>query len=578
MAAVMDIIASINKVLWHECTLYLLLVAGVLFTIWTKFVQFRILGHGVAVTRGVYDNPKDPGAINHFQALSAALSATIGLGNIGGVALAVAIGGPGAVFWMWVVGFLGMALKTVEITLAMMYRDTSDADDPHGGAMWVIDKTLGAKGGIWKVLAKAIGGLFCVTLLIMTMAGGNMFQTWNVADLTLSYFGVPKIATGIILSILVGMVIIGGIRRIGHVAARLVPVMCMLYILAGLAVLAVNITQIPGMLKLIFTSAFTGTEASGAFLGGTLGIVFKVGMQRALFSNEAGLGSAPIAHAAAKTSEPAREGVVGGLGPFIDTICICTLTALVILSTGTWNRESLGPMTGVVKMSQNSDATTLQAPTAISALPILPDGEKWIPGTKVFLVVEGLDSTTGQMSRQKLFGVIAAGDRGYAKSINWEAPPEQARWIKDDTGSPMTGVYRDYAGATLTAHAFDLAFPGLGKWLVTLASWMFAVSTMISWSYYGEQGVVYLVGKRGILPYKFLFLVLAVVGAVIVTSNVQLGHLADFGTGWMLWANMIIVLLMGRLAVRKLADYFERLDKGEFHPHNAPKLTDMVRE
>lgn len=569
MQVVMQWIGEINSILWGPWTLYVLLLAGIVFTIWTRFSQFRVLTHGVSVTRGVYDDPRDPGAINHFQALCAALSATVGLGNIGGVAVAIALGGPGALVWMWLVGFLGMALKTVEITLSMMYRNTDDPDDPHGGAMWVVDKTLGAKGGARRVLARTIGVVFCVTCLIMTMAGGNMFQTWNVADLTLNYFGVPKIATGIVLAVVVGLVIVGGIKRIGHVAGRLVPLMCILYLLSALAVLALYITDIPAMLLLVVKSAFAPTAASGAFLGGTVGFAFQTGMQRALFSNEAGLGSAPIAHSAAKTSEPAREGVVGGLGPFIDTICICTLTALVIIATGTWNRAPHGLLKGNVELISDNGTTSLSAPTSIDALPRLPSGERWVRGMQVFLLV---DTDTG---RDRIHGEIE-GENGFAETIKWGDVPEHAHWVAGADGTPIKGVFRNFAGATLTGHAFDRAFPGLGKWMVTLAAWLFAVSTMISWSYYGEQAVVYMAGKRWVLLYKFAFLALAIVGAVIVKNNKQLGDLADFGTGWMLWANMFIVLSLGFLAVRTLNDYFQRLDGGAFHPHAKPSITDVV--
>ena len=210
-----------------------------------------------------------------------------------------------------------------------------------GGAMWVVEKVVGAAGGGWKVAARVIGVFFCITLIISTFTGGNMFQSWNVAQLTQGYFGVPPVATGIVMALIVGLVIIGGIKRIGTVAGKLVPFMCLLYLLAGLSVLAMHVADIPGLFVLIFKSALNPTEASGAFIGGSVGFAFMQGMKRALFSNEAGQGSAPIAHAAAKTNEPAREGVVGGIGPFIDTLCICTLTALVILSTDTWNRAPL---------------------------------------------------------------------------------------------------------------------------------------------------------------------------------------------------------------------------------------------
>lgn len=573
MSGIMEFVGWFNGWVWGPWTLYILLGAGILFTLWTRFSQFRVLTHGVQVARGVYDNPSDPGAINHFQALSAALSATIGLGNIGGVAVAISLGGPGALVWMWVVGFLGMALKTVEITLTMMYRNTDDPDDPHGGAMWVIEKTLGARGGGAAVAARVIGTVFSVTLIIMTIAGGNMFQTWNVADLTLTYFGVPKVATGIVLAIIVGLVIIGGIKRIGRVAARLVPVMCVLYLLAGLAVLAVHVQDIPAMFALIFSSAFGATEATGAFLGGSMGFAFQQGMKRALFSNEAGLGSAPIAHAAAKTAEPAREGIVGGMGPFIDTLCICTLTALVIIATGAWNRGPVGPLDGPVSL-QNG---LLVAPTNIDALPELPVTESWQPNTQIFLLVEvpGENDSTPP-TRARVFGTIQADANGRPSEIAWDQPPQNATWTLDENQEPILGVFRDYVGATLTGHAFDNAFPGLGKYLVTLAAWMFAISTMISWSYYGEQGMIYMLGKRSVLPYKFAYLVLAVIGAFLVQNSTELADLQDFGTGGMLLANMIIVLSMGGLAVHCLDQYWEHLRRGDFHPHKKPPLEDVL--
>ncbi|MBT8144904.1 MAG: amino acid carrier protein, partial [Gammaproteobacteria bacterium] len=315
---------AINAVLWHEYVLFLLLGTGVVLTFWSGFCQYRALTHGTKVLRGAYDDPDDPGAINHFQALSAALSATVGLGNIGGVALAIALGGPGAVFWMWVVGFFGMSIKLTEVTLSMIYRNTDDPDNPHGGPMWVIDKGLSRMKPELAGFAKILAMIFCVTLLVSTVTGGNMFQAWNVAGLTQQYFGIPGLVTGIFLATVVATVIIGGIKRIGAVAGRLVPLMVGMYLAAGTYVLIVNADQIPSMFALIVSSAFSPTEATGAFLGGTMASAFLFGLKRALFSNEAGQGSSPIAHSAAKTDEPVREGVVAGLEPFIDTLVVCT--------------------------------------------------------------------------------------------------------------------------------------------------------------------------------------------------------------------------------------------------------------
>ena len=236
MDAFWNIVGSINGMLFSEFTIYALLISGVAFTIWSGFGQYYALTHGTAVVRGKFDNHDDPGAISHFQALSTALSATVGLGNIGGVAVAVALGGPGAVFWMWIIGLLGMSLKMTEVTQSMMYRDTTDPENPHGGPMYVIREGLKKRSeGLGKIGA-VVGGIFVLTLITSAITGGNMFQAWIVANISESYFGIPEIATGIILTVLVGAVIIGGIKRIGKAAGIIVPGMCAIYFLAALYV------------------------------------------------------------------------------------------------------------------------------------------------------------------------------------------------------------------------------------------------------------------------------------------------------------------------------------------------------
>jgi AGCS family alanine or glycine:cation symporter len=572
--------------IWGPATFIGLLGAGILFTLWTRITQYRVMTHGIDVVRGVYDDPDDPGAINHFQALSAALSATVGLGNIAGVALAIGAGGPGALVWMWIVGFFGMALKNVEITLAMMYRDTSDPENPSGGAMHVVRQVLGDKGPFLATVGKIAGVLFCVTLIISTITGGNMFQAWSVAGLSEAYFGVPKLATGIILAVVVGMVILGGIRRIGTVAGKLVPFMCLLYLLSGLAVLAINSAEIPRVFSLIFSSAFGETEASGAFVGGTLGYAFMIGMKRALFSNEAGQGSAPIAHAAAKTGEPAREGIVGGLGPFIDTICICTLTALVILTTNTWNRPAIGdlkaPISMVQSLGEDSDTLVYSVESA-AQVSDLPEQrlDDWSQGDKLFLraQVDGAIHKDRNNSIVLVKGVVVTTpvdperpDAATELQVEWDKvtlSPDSWRGMAggltlEKSKTDGFGVYRDYEGAQLTAFAFDRVFPGLGKWLVTIAAWLFAISTMISWSYYGEKGVTYLFGTGGVIPYKLIFLVLIVIGAFGIESSDEMLLLADLGTGSMLVINIPIILCLGGLAVKCLRDYDRKFLNGEF--------------
>ena len=586
----MDFLGQLGSILWGPWTFIALMLAGVVFTIWTKFTQYRSLTHGIAVIRGVYDDPNDPGAINHFQALSAALSATVGLGNIGGVALAIAAGGPGSLFWMWIIGALGMALKTVEITLSQMYRNIDDPDNPHGGAMWVVDKVVASKGGGWKVFGKSFAVFFCITLLISSITGGNMFQAWSVANLTQGYFDVPRVATGIILAVVIGLVIIGGIKRIGKVAGKLVPLMCVLYLLAAFAVLSVHVADIPSMIMMVVRDAFSPTQAAGSFIGGSIAWAFSTGLRRALFSNEAGQGSAPIAHAAAKTDEPAREGIVGGIGPFIDTICICTLTALVIIATGTWNREAMADYGSPIHVERVGDPDSLTwrivADDSLENLPTPADGP-WQAGDRIYLVaeVQGAVNKKTHSNRLRWESSIEPAENITNPDV---AVPLHVAWkdIKlapaDFEGTPTDlklvspGIWRRYEGAQLTAHAFDRQFPGLGKWLVTVAAWLFAVSTMISWSYYGEQGMVYMLGLRSVLPYKFVYLICVVIGAEWIRSTDQMEVIMDIGTGAMLWSNIPIVLTLGYLAVRCLADYDRRLKAGEFPRHQAPSLTEVA--
>jgi alanine or glycine:cation symporter, AGCS family len=673
-----QIIGAINSVLWHDVVLYIVLATGVLFTFWSGFSQYRALTHGTQVIRGRYDDPSDPGAINHFQALATALSATVGLGNIGGVALAIAVGGPGAVFWMWMVGIFGMALKTTEVTLAMLYRNTDDPDNPHGGPMWVAKHGFARLG--LPMLGTTIGGIFCVTVIISATTGGNMFQAWNVAEITNSYFpSVPKFVVGVILAVIVGAVIIGGIKRIGAVAGRLVPLMCALYLLAALYVLIAHIVDVPAMLRLIVVSAFTPTEAVGAFLGGTAGYAFLWGMKRALFSSEAGQGSAPIAHSAAKTKEPVREGVVAGLEPFIDTIVVCTLTSLVILLSGAWNRgpeAAYAPGAPVevrfasvqagefpevpdVLATGEPGVWTLAAVPAPATAPQQPD---WPRGTRVFAYlsvadgispnddnrypisgsieisdgtamivwehlslpaqpegvapalylgsapawtidapplppkttearrIQGLDDGPGWRSNETVFMILEADglrrvpgsverrpDVGFTPAWGTVLSISEPTFATAPDGFPDYGVYGQYIGAALTGHAFDRVMPGLGMWLVTIACWLFAISTIISWSYYGEQGVIYLFGQRAVIVYKTAYCALIMIATLdFIRTDEQLDQWTSLGTGVMLFANIPIMLIFGYQAMRAYKDYRDRLDRGEMVPHRAPDLADVV--
>jgi AGCS family alanine or glycine:cation symporter len=546
----LQLIDSLNGYLYSNPVLFTVLGAGALFTLWTAFVQYRALTHGVALALGRYDHSGGKGALSHFQALSAALSATVGLGNIGGVALAVSIGGPGAVFWMWVVGFFGMAMKSIEVTLSLLYRNTDHEGEPHGGPMWVARKAMAELSPKLAGVGKLVGVVFCIALVIGAFTGGNMFQAWNVADITHTYFGVPQLLTGVILAVVVGLVIVGGIKRIGRIAGVLVPLMCGTYILAGLYVILLNVNLLPEIFQLIFRSAFSPAEAQGAFIGGSVGYAFLWGMKRAIYSNEAGFGSAPIAHSAVKTTEPVTEGIVAGLEPFIDTLVVCTITALVILTTGMWRYEPAAQW--------STPPTVVAAPAGQWTLEntALPEGA-WKAGDNVFVRLQGAPNTRTGGDIHRLDGTVTA-DKG-ALLVQWKSVPADQPLVLADSG-----IYASYTGATLTARAFDSAQPGLGMIMVTLAVWLFAISTMISWSYYGEQGVVYLFGEKLVLPYRLLYCLAAAATCLgFIRTPIDLDNISTFGFGLMLVINVPLTLLFSYKAIGAYRVYIAKLQRGE---------------
>ena len=544
------LLAAANAIIWHESVLYFILGVCVVFTLWSGFSQYYALTHGASVLAGRYDDRRDPGAINHFQALSTALSGTVGLGNIGGVSLAIALGGPGAMFWMWAVALLGMSVKLTSVTLSMLFRNTDDPDNPHGGPMYVVAHGLGRAFPPLGGAARVLGCLFCVAMLISMTTGGNMFQAWNVGTITESYFGVPSWLCGLVLAAIIGFVIIGGITRIGKVTAVLVPGMVAMYLIVAIYVVFVNIQDVPEMLALMFTSAFAAQEAQGAFVGGSIGYAFMIGMKRAIFSNEVGQGSSPIVHAAARTDEPVREGLVAGFEPFIDTIVVCTLTALVILSTGVWNRDADNRMAEEAPRFVEIDSGVWQLPpTRLAKAPSAPDAA-------VFTIAEGDDSQLTGNRLHKLAGAVRAVDGDYI--VDWEpfSAAAEPRLISN-------GTYTTYIGATLTAHAFDTVQPGLGKYLITLATWLFAISTMIAWAYYGEQCIVFLFGEARVTLFKLVYCLIAVVATLgWIRTDADLDNMAGVGTGVMVIVHLPILCLFGAVAMRVYKEYRARLRSG----------------
>ncbi len=328
--------------MWGYPLLILMMGGGVFFTVYSRFTPFRFFRHGIKILLGQYDNSEDPGDLTHFQALSTALASTVGMGNISGVAVAISMGGPGALFWMWISAFVGMSTKFFTCTLSIMFRGKDDQGDVQGGPMYVIETALGKKFKGLAILFSAAGLIGCLPLFqanqLTQIIRDEIWQNngW-FTDSVLT----GNLVVGIPVAVLVALVIFGGIKRIGYVASRLVPLMVSLYLLAGIFIMITNLAHIPDLLALIFSDAFSGKAAAG----GVIGSVIITGVRRASFSNEAGLGTEAMAHGAAKTREPVREGLVAMLGPFIDTIVVCSITGIVILLSGLWQGDETSGVT-----------------------------------------------------------------------------------------------------------------------------------------------------------------------------------------------------------------------------------------
>lgn len=338
-----EIIGEIGNFAWGPVSIVLLVGTGLFLTIRMGLIQVRGIRHALALISGKYDKKDSPGDISHFQALSTALSATIGTGNIAGVATAIASGGPGAVFWMWVTALVGMATKYTSCTLGMKYRKQNRDGSFSGGPMYYLEYGLKQK---W------LGKAFAFFTIIASFGIGNMVQSNSIAEPLYSSFAIPKWITGVILALVVGAVIIGGIKRIARVASVVVPFMAIIYVVMSLMIIFMNYSNIPHVFSLIFESAFSPASAIGGFAGATVAEVIRYGVARGVFSNESGIGSAPMAHSAAKTEYPVREGLVAMVGPFIDTIIICSMTAFVILDAGTYTSGKTGTVLSAMSYNQ----------------------------------------------------------------------------------------------------------------------------------------------------------------------------------------------------------------------------------
>ena len=529
----------------------ILIGAGFYFTLRLGLVQIRRFGHGLAIATGRYDDPNEPGDVSHFQALSTALSATVGVGNIAGVAVALHWGGPGALFWMWVTGFIGMATKYAEVTASMEYREVRDPDEGEpswkgtvsGGPMYYMELGLGRA---WKPMAV----FFAVCLGLSSFLSGNGVQANTIADVMQTQLGVPLWVSGLVGALLVGAVIIGGITRIGRVAGILAPAMASLYVTGALIIIILNFDLLLPSLTLIVTEAFNPTAGIAGTGVGVFLVTALWGVRRGLFSNEAGLGSAPIAHAAAQTDEPVSEGTVALLGPFIDTIVICTMTALVIIMTGSWDARF---RTEIDLGGGDLGFVEAQADGRITVFAGAP-AEIRIDGGVPVEAGAGIPRLAWHQVAVDTFYV----DSGLTEPFTGVIYPERNEAVAEGGGS-YAALFGNAVqnGAPLTMLAFREGLPGdWGHYIVVLTVLLFALSTAIAWSYYGDRCAKYLFGDRAILPYKIIFVVMHFLGAVAPLTIAWV--LADVVLFVAAAPNLIaMVLLTGK--VKEMTDsYFER--------------------
>ena len=522
-----------------------LIGSGIFFTFYLGFPQIRFFKHGWRVLSGKYVKKDTKGETTPFQALTTALSGTVGTGNIGGVALAIFLGGPAALFWMWVTAFLGMTTKFVEVTLAHKYRETLPDGSISGGPMYYIENGLKMR---WLAI------LFSVCLLMMCLGTGNMPQISSIAVVLNDTFNIPKIVTGGVLAVLLWMVIIGGIKRIAQIASKLVPFMAFWYIAGALAVIIGNYENIIPSLKLIFIHVFTPTAAVGGFLGASVAAALTRGVNRGLYSNEAGQGSAPIAHASSKTENPVEEGMVSILEPFIDTIIICSITGLAILSSGVWIEkfENKFEESSMCYLEGNYSDQSGQDVKILQDYIYTCNGKLSFSGPVE--VVEGKPTLTDQITllhnRSVSEDVIYYNDdqslfSGSLKIIN-------GKLASDDVSVVGKSLL---IGADLTGKAFTRSmFGDYGQYIVAIGLLLFAFSTAIAWSYYGDRATAHLFGEGWILYYRIIY-----VGAFFTAAIIDTKIVWDIATviGPIATVPNLIALLLLRKEMKSITDQYE---------------------
>ena len=528
-----------------------LLATGVFFTLYLGFPQIRYFRHAIGVTTGKFDKEGAKGDTSHFQALATALSGTVGTGNIGGVALALHLGGPAALFWMWMTAFFGMTSKFVEVTLSHKYRSETADGTMAGGPMYYMEKGLNAK---WLAV------VFAVATVLSSFGTGNLPQINSIAAGLESTFDLDPLITASVLSVLLALVIIGGITRIAKVAAAIVPTMAMIYLIGAFAVIIPNIGNIIPSFLSIFSNAFSGSAAAGGFLGASFAYAFDRGVNRGLYSNEAGQGSAPIAHAAARTDEPADEGMVSILEPFIDTIVICTITGLVILSSGVWMEKFENEFQRADMSFVSGTYTEADADDVASLFSYLTGEESTIRSYS-----GQIELSNGVPQNNEAFTLIAA--RSLAENSLYSRDGE----LISGTLNVVDGQLEDLSvvvtgdsllhSVPLTTQAFTRGLFGqYGQYIVSIGLMLFAFSTAIAWSYYGDRAMTYLFGTRSVLPYRILYVLGFFTAALADTTIVW--NISLITIVLMTVPNLVGILLMHKEMKSTVAEYWEKTNRG----------------
>jgi AGCS family alanine or glycine:cation symporter len=558
--AVNDFLANIDSYIGGSAWfVYLLLGTGVFFTAYLGFPQIRYFRQALRIVMGKFDQPDSHGDTSHFQSLATALSGTVGTGNIAGVAFAIHLGGPAALFWMLVTAALGMTTKFVEVTLSHKYREFADDGSASGGPMYYL-KNADFKLFGRKVSLKWVAVMFAIATIISSFGTGNMPQVNSIASSMKATFGIDQIVTGAVLAVLLGMIILGGIKRIAATTERLVPAMAVFYIIGVLSVILFNYENIIPAFASIFADVFTGSAATGGFLGATIMFAFNRGVNRGLFSNEAGQGSAPIAHAAAKAKHPVSEGMVAILEPFIDTIVICSLTGMALLTSGIWQQK-------VDNTFQMSDMIMLERVYEDTN----PEDQKLL---FEYLTTSGdldfyngnLELVNGQV--QNPITIIHA--RSVAENIlvsQYGKPYSGQLSVKDGrvTNLPDQLVFSGKSlvhSAPLTALAFNQGFFGdYGQYIVSIGLLLFAFSTAISWSYYGDRSVTFLLGSSYVKYYRVLYVIGFFLAAIIDTTIVW--TFSGIAIALMTLPNLIGILWLRKDMKATIADYWRRFVPGK---------------